>query len=317
MHRSALVRPRALTLLALTLPVATLAGSAHAWLGGFEQADGYQPFLNMVQNYNAGQHGANSGYGGSFAPIAPNSGLWQAQAGGFSSLGAISYATGHQWYDRNWVNGTGGNANDQALVLTTGHEGWNGPALQYKYSFDANDFGGNAPASTAGGQVALSFWSRGQLAGPEIGGQVPDGYFGNEMAFADSSGNVAFRLGLTQRAGGDRVTFWNGSSLFESAIIADNNAYDRWDIGFDLATNTVSASYFDFSTSTLIPLFTGVPMQSPIANLSAFTYRTSPGVNNAKLTSIDDFTINARIIPTPGALALLGASGLLAARRRR
>jgi len=40
------------------------ASNAPAWLGGFEPADGYQPFLNMVQNYNAGQYGPNGGYGG-------------------------------------------------------------------------------------------------------------------------------------------------------------------------------------------------------------------------------------------------------------
>src|SRR5437762_10094821 len=42
--------------------------NAHAWLGGFENNDGYQPFLNMVQNYNAGHYGPNSGYGADRSP---------------------------------------------------------------------------------------------------------------------------------------------------------------------------------------------------------------------------------------------------------
>lgn len=301
--------------LSVATSMLVLCGSSQAWIGGFELADGYRDFYAPVQGYNAGQYGPNSGYGGSYTVIPDNTGLWQALAGGFTSGGTSSYATGHFANDRMWVNHGVGSSSNLGLVLTTGHEGWNGPALKYKYSFDSADFGGTNPASTGGMAVKVSFWSRGALPGPEFGGQVPDGYFGNEMTFEDTAGNVAFRLGLTQRAGGDRVTYWNGSTMFESSIVGGFSQFDRWDLTFDMAANTVSADYFHFATGTLHNLVVAQPMQNVISALTHFTYRSSPGVNNSKLNALDDFSF--RVIPGPGAAGLLALGGLVAARRRR
>ncbi|MGP1309091.1 MAG: hypothetical protein ACTS27_02705 [Phycisphaerales bacterium] len=276
----------------LTLAAAALtAAPSSAGLGGFEAADGYAPFLNMVQNYNAGQYGTACGFGGTQMPIAPNSGLWEALAGGFSSGGSISYATGHSWYDRTYRNsgGSSGSPNDQALVLTTGHEGWSGPALKYKYNLDACDLGCE-PDTTGNKVIKVTFWVCWQLAGPEIGGQLPNGYFGDEIAFLDSSGNVGFTVGLTQRPTGDTVTYWNGSTMFESATVGSSNRYDRWEITLDLAADTVSADFTPFSTGVPVNVVNNVAMMTPMANFTAMTFRTSPGVNNAKLMSVDDFS---------------------------
>ncbi|MBX3351877.1 MAG: hypothetical protein KF684_03000 [Phycisphaeraceae bacterium] len=285
-------RPRRATSLAALALLASAASHAH--LGGFEAADGYAPFLNMVQNYNAGQYGTVCGLGGSQTPITPNTGLWEALAGGFFSGGSVSYATGHSWYDRTWVNsgGTSGAASDQALVLTTGHEGWGGPALKYKYTLDSCDLNGCDPADTAGRIVKVSFWVCAQLAGPELGGQIPNGYFGDEIAFLDSSGNIGFMLGLTQRATGDRVTYWNGSSMFESTIVAANNRYDRWDITLDTGANTISADYYSFIANNTTTVLTNVPMMANMNDFAAMTFRTSPGENNWKLMSVDDFVFD-------------------------
>ena len=98
------------TLLSLTAATAVTllcTSNAHAWLGGFENNDGYQPFLNMVQNYNAGHYGPNSGYGGGPVAITPNTDFWTAIQGGFGSGSNISYVTGHQNYDRTYVNSGG------------------------------------------------------------------------------------------------------------------------------------------------------------------------------------------------------------------
>ena len=301
----------------VVLGVTGVAGTAQAHLGGFEAADGYQPFLNRVQEYNAGQYGPNSGYPAtSPVPITPNTGLWQAISGGFSSGGATSYATGHQFYDRTWVNSnnTMGSASDQGLVLTTGHEGWGGPALEYGYDLDAGDLGVD-PATTGNNIVRLSFWWCAQLAGPEAGGQLPEGYFGDEITFQDAAGNVGFSLGLTQRSTGDTVTYWDGTSMVESSIVAAATKYDRWDIELDLANDTVSASYFSFATSTSTPLITGAPMMNAMDAFTDMTFRTSPGVNNAKLMSVDDFGF--QVIPTPGTAGALALAGLVCLRRRR
>jgi MYXO-CTERM domain-containing protein len=301
--------------LSATALLCAAGGIAQAHLGSFELQDGYQPFLNMVQNYNAGQYGTNSGYM-AMAPVAitPSTGLWHNINGGFSSGGATSYATGHQWYDRTWVNsgGTSGKLADQALVLTTGHQGLTGPALKYKYDIDSQDLGGVNPLATGGAVVTMSFWVRGFLDG----GLVGNGYFGNEITFEDSLGNVGFSLGHTKTSGGDMVTCWNGASMAVSSITGSMSFYDRWDLVFDLGNNTVSASYYQFITNTSTTLASGVAMQNALADFSHMTFRTSPGVTNGKYFSVDDFTFTTNV-PTPGAAALAGFAGLGLARRRR
>lgn len=315
--RAGAVSVRSVLVAAAIVPVGVLTSASHAWLGSFEVDDGYQDFLNMVQNYNAGQYGINSGYGpGVPTPITPNTGLWQAIDGGFYTGSAVSYVTGHFANDRQWVNNGIGSSAKRGLMLTTGHEGFGGPALKYKYNVDQYDLGGVMPSATAGQTVTVSFWTRGWVNSMNIGGSVPFGYFGNEVAFLDSSGNVGFRLGVTARPGGDRVTYWNGSTLFESAIIAEFSRFDRWDITLDLATSKVSASYFQFSTSTLHTLLTSVPMETAMGNFTSMTFRSSPGISNAKTWAVDDFTLTSTIPGAPTALALLPAA-ILAGRRRR
>ena len=298
------------------------SGSAHAYLGGFENADGYLPFLNMVQNYNAGHYGPNSGYGGSSAAITPNTDFWTAVAGGFSSgPGSLSYATGHQNLDRQWLNNGIGSAANQALQLTTNHQGWSGPALEYTYNVDAPDLGGVAPSSTSGQTITLSFWWKGHMLGADNFGFVPEGYFGHALQFRDSSNNVGFEVGITQRATGDKVTYWNGSTLFESTIPAPASRYDRWDITLDLAANTVSADYYQFFPNTLTNVLTNVPlMGGGMSNFSSIDIRTSMGVTNEKSfgLALDDFQMHSTV-PEPTTVAALGlvAAALLVRRPRR
>lgn len=304
---------------ALLAPTTLLTSVSSAWLGGFEDKDGYQPFLNFVQNYNAGQYGLNSGYiAMSPSAITPNTGLWTALQGGFSSGGSISYATGHQFRDRTYVNSnnTMGLASDQALVLTTGHEGWGGPALKYRYNVDSQDLGGVAPSTTPGQVISLSFWVRGQLDVIDTSGSFLDGYYGNSINFNDSSGNSGFSLGLTNRVGGDKVTYWNGTSMFESTIIGGAGKFDQWNITLDLASQTVSASYFQFTTSTTYPLITGVPLMQTMNDFTNMVFTSAPGTQNDKNWQVDDFDLRA--IPTPGTLSVvaLGMVGVVRRRRR-
>ena len=297
-----------------------VSSNAHAYLGGFEAADGYQPFLNMVQNYNAGHYGANPGYGGGPAAITPNTDFWTAVNGGFSSPGGISYATGHQNFDRQWWNNAVGSANNLALQLTTNHQGWGGPALEYTYKVDAPDLGGVAPSATAGQVVDVSFWWMGNLNGADSFGLVPDGYFGDAVQLRDSSGNVGFQVGMTQRVTGDKVTFWNGATMFESTLPAPANKFDRWDIKLDLANNTVSADYYQFIPNTLTTVVSNVPLMTAMGNFSSMDFRTSDGVTNDKYygLKVDDFQMHSTV-PEPTTMAAIGlvAAALLARRPRR
>jgi hypothetical protein len=293
------------------------ASNAHAWLGGFEAADGYQPFLNMVQNYNAGQYGPNGGYGGGPVAITPNTGLWTAVQGGFFSSGNVSYATGHQNFDRLWWNNSIGSANNLALQLTTNHVGWGGPALEYTYDVDAPDLGGVSPPATAGQVVTASFWWMGNLQGADSSGLVPEGYFGDAIQFRDSANNVGFEVGMTQRAGGDKVTYWNGSTLFESTIPAPASRYDRWDITLNLAAQTVSADYYQFFPNTTTTLLSNVPLMGAMANFTSMDFRTSPGVTNEKFFGLrlDDFRLSSTV-PEPTTLAAAGIIGTAMLLRR-
>lgn len=306
-------------LLAGTLALSS--GNAQASLGGFESGDGYLPFLNMVQNYNAGHYGVNNGYGGSSAAITPNTDFWTAVNGGFFSGNSVSYATGHQNLDRQWWNNGIGNANNQALQLTTNHQGWGGPALEYTYKVDAPDLGGVAPPATAGQVVNVSFWWMGNLQGADNFGFVPEGYFGDAVQFRDSSNNVGFQVGMTQRITGDKVTFWNGSTMFESTIPAPAGKYDRWDITLDLANNTVSADYYQFFPNTLTTVVSNAPLMTPMSNFTSLDFRTSDGVTNEKFFGlrVDDFVMHSTV-PEPttmAAIGLIGAALLMRRPRRR
>jgi hypothetical protein len=301
------------SIIAAAVTLGALANPAHAWLGGFEPADGYQGFLNQVQIYNAGQYGPNSGYMAmSPTPITPNSGLWTAISGG----SGLAYATGHFATDRQYINSGLGSINDQGLVITTHDQGWGGPAQRYKYNVDSQDLGGVSPPSTAGTKVQISFWTKGGLPGDPTGvNGVPYGYFGNSVEFADGAGNIGFRVGLTHVPGGNSITFWNGSTMFQSPMVHFGSKYDQWTVTLDLATQTVTADYYNFIFNTTTNMVSGAPLITGMSDFSSMYFQSSPGVNNQKNWSIDDFGFRA--VPAPGTAGMLGLGALLLGRRRR
>jgi len=126
--------------------VASMPHTAEAYLGEFEAADGYGPFLTEVSTTNSGAHGANAG-GGTLMTIPLNSGLWVKLQGAVyptpGTAGGVAYATGHQNLDR-----TNPGTSDQALVITTNADGWSGPPQEYAYSVDSYDLDGANPLTT-------------------------------------------------------------------------------------------------------------------------------------------------------------------------
>ena len=306
---------------AASLLLGLCATGAQAYLGGFEKSDGYEAQIQPVQNYNAGQYGATSGFSNSvYDPTSPvASRLWQVAPGSVGTA-SLAYATGHWPWDRDYVNTGTGALLDQALVFTTGNQGWNGTALQYQYTLDSQDLG-LQPSSTGGSVVRFSFWWCAELYGPEtLGGGVVNGYFGDEIAFMDSSGNTGFRLGLTQRLAGDHVTYSSGNTLVETAIVPSFHKYDRWDIVLDMATDRVSADYFEYSTGTLTSLLSNAPMSSAMSDFSRISFRTSPGIQGSKFLAVDDFVFETQAnVPEPGTVLLTGSAllGLALVQRRR
>lgn len=300
--------PRMLVVLCASTLASVGVGSAQAYLGGFELLDGYGGFLNEVRQTNEGQYGTNNGGpGGSQVAITPGTGLWYGISGTmYPSFfgGATSYATGHGGYQH-----TG----SQGLVITTNCEGWGGSALKYGYRLDSRDLDGVAPAATAGQVVNVSFWTRPYL---EDGGVAP-GTVGDTVEFVDSAGNVGFSVGVHQPgASTDYVAFKNTGSYTLTSIVAASFVYSRWDISFDLGSQTVTADYFDGATLTTTNVLTGAPLAASMLNLDRLYFQSSSGVGNSKDWAVDDFDFSTRV-PTPSALALLAAGGVLTGRRRR
>jgi MYXO-CTERM domain-containing protein len=284
------------------------ASSAHAYLGGFELQDGYGGFLSEVRQTNEGQYGTNNGGpGGVQTPITPGTGLWYGIAGtmypAFSSNGT-AYATGHAGFQH-----TG----NQALVITTGCDGWGGPALKYGYRLDSRDLNGTPPAATAGQTVNVSFWTRPYL---DDAGVTP-GTVGDTVEFVDSAGNVGFSVGVHQPGSStDYVAYRNSGTYTLTSMVAASFIYSRWDIKLDLAAQTVTAGYYDGATNTFTSLLTNAPLAATMSDLNRLYFTSSAGVSNSKNWAVDDFVMSTTA-PAPSALALIGLGGLGLTRRRR
>ena len=303
------------------LVAASAATPCFAYLGGFEADDGYKPFLNDVVTYNAGQYGANAG-GGVYVDIPDNTGLWVKLQGPLyptpGTAGGVAYATGHGGYDRT----SPGSSTDQALVITTNADGWGGGSQEYSYTFDTYDLAGFIPDSTGSEVVCISFWSCSQIVGTDeipSGGLGP-GTIGNTMSFLDTADNLGFALGYRQPGTTDDFAAINVNGTWvQSTVAVDPHGYHRWDIVLDLVADTVTVDIFE--AGTLTNLATAAPLINPMSDLDEMRFLSTPGVNNAKVWALDDFSMKVQGVPEPSSLALLGtalmALTVLGYRRRR
>lgn len=304
------------TLLSIaTLITVSLMSPNHvlAYLGGFEPVDGYRPFFDDVARYNAGAHGANAG-GGFYSSITPNTGLWKKLQGPlFPATGATgnyAYATGHQNFDR-----TNPSTADQALVITTNADGWGAGPQEYSYDIDSYDLGGFSPASTAGNQVKISFWSCSFIPGIAEGGGLGPNTLANTISFYDSSGNFGFAVGGIQPGTTTDYAAYNVGSWVQSSVAVGTHSYHRWDISLDLAAQTVSIDVFE--SSVLTNLVSNAPLINTMNDFTQMRFLSAPGINNGKVWALDDFTM--MMIPEPGSCLLLvcGSLGLALQRRQR
>lgn len=303
-----------LSVLAVTALSLTLAGSAQAYLGGFEGPDGYRPFFDDVANYNAGAHGANAG-GGLYTPIAPNTGLWQKLQGplfpAVGTTGNFAYATGHGNFDR-----TNPGSADQALVITTNADGWGAGSQEYSYDVDSFDLGGVNPLSTGGDVLKISFWSCSWIPGSTEGGGLGPNTLANTISFYDSSGNLGFAVGGIQPGTSTDFAATNVGSWVQSAVSVGTSTYHRWDVLLDLSSQTVSIDIFE--SAILTPLVVNAPLINTMNDFSELRFLSAPGISNFKVWALDDFTMMVRGVPEPCSLALASlAVGALALGRCR
>lgn len=303
-------------ILALACLMFTGTQTAYAYLGGFEDVDGYESFLNDVATYNAGQYGPNAG-GGTYINIPDNTGLWAKLQGPLyptqGTAGGVAYATGHQNLDR-----TNPGTADQALVITTNADGWGGGPQEYSYQLDAFDLGGVNPATTGGDTIDLSFWSCSRIYGAgEPGGGLLAGTVGNTVSFYDSSGNLGFAVGYRQPGVTTDYAAYNVNGTWVQTTETINpTTYHRWDVSLDLATQTVTIDLFN--NSVLTNVVTSVPLFNSMSNFTELRFLGTAGVTNAKIWSLDDFEMSASGIPEPttGVLALFACMAMSLRRSR-
>jgi hypothetical protein len=286
--------------MALFIAPLLLTAQARAYLGGFENPDGYRPFFDDVAKYNAGAHGANAG-GGVYTPITPNTGLWKKLQGPLhpatGTTGSFAYATGHQNFDR-----TNPGSSDQALVITTNADGWNAGPQEYSYQVDSFDLGGVNPLSTGGTLVKISFWSCSFIPGSTEGGGLGPNTLANTISFYDSGGNLGFAVGGIQPGTSTDFAAYNVGAWVQSSVAVGTNTYHRWDIMLDLGAQTVSIDVFE--SSILTPLVVNAPLINAMSNFTEMRFMSAPGINNDKVWALDDFTMMG--VPEPSCFAFAG-----------
>jgi hypothetical protein len=292
--------------------------TAHAYLGGFEPADGYVDVNSHlkpgafpdydVAKYNAGQFGANVDPLASYSQVTPPSRLWAKTLGTLMPSSANS-SPAHTYVTSHTMSGTfpyilKPHSGVRALLVTTnnldaGKPVWNsGLAQAYSYNVDSHDLQGMNPALTGNQKVQLSFWSCSRLWGTgdngtigTLSGGLPAGTIGNTVSFRDGQGDVAFTLGYRQPA---TTTDFAWTSLGgQTNVQIDGAKWHRWDVTLDLVANRVSADLTpELSPGVLgakVNVLSNVALPANFDALSSLEFTSSAGENNAKFWALDDF----------------------------
>lgn len=313
-----------------------ISNPSYANLGGFEIEDGYKDFFNPVEKYNAGQFGANAGGGSytSFSSANHNTGLWNKTQGNSNV-----YATAHFARDRTrssdpTLSGTA-DGQPKALVITTNSAGWSGSAQKFEYTFDQYDMGVNPSSVNSSSTVSFSIWS---CPGILSNNSMPDDFYGNSIAFKDSSGNVGVTVGykMAKTTGVATIAYNYNGTWVDTGVEAARSHYQQWIVDLDLATDTVDVkikdggyTFTDLNTNAtstkgtgaVTNLINGQAMFQNMSNLTSLELISSPGVGNSKQWQLDDAEVTidgAPAVPEPSSIALLslGSLGLLVRRKR-
>jgi hypothetical protein len=325
--------------LALVPPLLLLAlvpKTAHAWLGGFENADGYAYAFTYPQldnyvdltHYNAGQWGPNAGGGAAFqqavnTPVA----LWSysSVAGSafpnaatrIANLGAAppwnAYPAGATGSIPAYFVGAhfGGRLGTNALAIR--NAATDGP-LKYDYRIDSYDFGGVAPATVTSGTIATGFYYQPNPADniTDSSGQSPVKF---AMSITDSTGNVGFEWGYLR----DNTVLWrqgNANPWNTTTLSGDPFDYDGITFSVDLTAQTFTLDYYDISANLTTNLATNLALGATMTDFTHIgwymTDNVYTGVGGKNF--FDDFAFS---VPEPAsALLLLAALTPLLKKRR-
>jgi hypothetical protein len=318
-----------LTCFGLTF-LATLgtASPSHAYLGGFENADGYvfaytSYFSNWVDvaYYNAGQWGANAGGAPLPLEVNFNTGLWKltsspgsffdstatrlAWAGNTAPYPPTTAALQAQTVAAYFIgNHFGGRLGTTALALRNATTF--GP-ITYDYKLDTYDFGGPAPASITSGNITTGFYFEpnppDSIVGPN--GLSPEKFI---MSFTDGSGSVGFQWSYAR----DNSVQWrqgNSGPWNNSGIISDDTNYDGVTVSLNLTAQTFKIDYYDISTATTTTIVpAGTALGNPMTNLTHLGWSLTDNLNSGVggKNFFDDFSFHVGSVPEPGTLVLLG-----------
>jgi len=311
------------------LLVAFANSSVYAYLGGFQAADGYVdigPFDFAigpdydVSKYNAGQFGANAPtYAGYSQTTTPR--LWTKTMGPLipsgvspgAPSGFLPYATSHRFSTTSFPDVIPIEGN-RALVITTNNQGWNGMPQGYDYRIDTHDLRGGDPTKTGNQTIKLSWYACAALFGTGdtisgVTGGLGPGTIGQTVSFFDGSGNLGIEVGYYQpnttkdyaafRVGGANAGTLTGGWK-DTGIETNPTGWHRWDATFELATDRVSLAYtpvtsftYNVPTSVVhgptVTLLSSVAMLNSMNSLEKMAFKSTAGVNNAKVWVVDDF----------------------------
>ena len=286
-----------------------LARQASAYLGSFEEADGFLPGGSLptrdVSSYNAGQYGtSNGGSGGSFQDITANTGLFYK-----NDLGRIDSGYGELVAQHGLAHS---GESSLALRATIGFGDTDEDGASYLYSFDARDFDGVAPSLVTEGIVTIDYWMRPQTP-----------FFSNSRVttteFVNSTGNTVFAIGTLGQGlftSQPFIEWYDGAGWHTTSIVANNADWDHVMLTFDLTNDLVSFSYYASLTATTHTVATSALAGATLDQLSGIRFTAQP---NTEMNNYDDFNVVAPlVVPEPSSLllALLSAGQLLFWRRR-
>ncbi len=285
------------------------AQPAMAYLGGFEEGDGYQQngALQDVSIYNAGQYGTNNGGpGGSMTSITPNTGLYSKFDQGDTTPG-----NGELVIQPGLARtGNGG----LALRSTPFYGDTGGDGADYLYTFDNRDFNGVSPHLITGGVVSIDYWMRPQTSFFETG-------LATITSFVNTGGDTIFSVGMLGQGIFDSkpILEWQDAAGWHQTTILGNSAgWDHIMLSFNLDTDTVSFSYYSSLTGQTTAVASNV---SPVSTMDSLTGIHFTAQANTEVNAYDDFNLSESmlVVPEPSSLVIvaLGCVQCLGMRRRR
>ncbi len=296
----------------MTLWAASLAGPAFAFLGGFEDQDGYNndyttgsgPFGNGASSYNvfyynAGSYGTNNGGpGGGPVDIANNTGLWR-QLDAISAVGN-RYAIAHAQ-----VGIEHSYSGDSMLGLRNDTSG--AASLIARYFLDDRDFDTIAPGSSL---ATIVDWSIRLCPDAVSSGGAADTPVFN-WTFRDSELDAGLMLGWNEN---NTIIYKKASDLTwtTSSYTLDRFNYDRIDLHMDNVAKTWYLDAFDVSANQVVNIVSGSTLDAAMGNLTTIDWTLSP---NQTKTYFDES--NFSVVPEPSSSILCLVAFTALCRRRR